>query len=50
MSPTVAAAGPCRAIPRVWFHHLPGPDGRPFQDNEIQTIHRLYGLASHLRP
>jgi len=28
-------------IPKVWFHDLLGPDGRPFQDNEIQTIKTL---------
>lgn len=29
------------AIPKVWFHDLLRPDGRPFADNETQTIRAL---------
>ncbi|WP_113963027.1 cellulase family glycosylhydrolase [Mycobacterium shimoidei] len=29
------------AIPRVWFHDLLRPDGRPFADTEIHTIQAL---------
>ncbi len=32
---------PYPAVPKVWFHDLLGPDGRPFQDNEIQAIKAL---------
>lgn len=32
---------PYAAVPKVWFHDLLGPDGRPFQDAEIQTIKDL---------
>ncbi len=32
---------PYPAVPKVWFHDLLGPDGQPFQDNEIQAIKAL---------
>ena len=32
---------PYTAIPKVWFHDLLRPDGRPFRDSEIQTIRTL---------
>ncbi|MDA3638997.1 cellulase family glycosylhydrolase [Mycobacterium xenopi] len=32
---------PYSTIPNPWFHDLLRPDGRPFQDNEIQTIRAL---------
>ncbi|HYB38995.1 MAG TPA: hypothetical protein VEF72_26880, partial [Mycobacterium sp.] len=32
---------PYTTIPDVWFHDLLRPDGRPYQDTEIQTIRRL---------
>jgi hypothetical protein len=32
---------PYPAVPKVWFHDVLGPDGRPFQDNEIQAIKAL---------
>jgi hypothetical protein len=32
---------PYTSIPRVWFHDLLRPDGRPFQDTEVQTIRTL---------
>lgn len=35
---------PYTSIPKVWFHDLLRPDGRPFQDNEIQTIRGLTAL------
>ena len=41
---------PYPTMPEMWFHDLLGPDGRPFQDNEIQTIRRLTDLAMHLGP
>jgi hypothetical protein len=34
---------PYRAAPALWFSDLVQPDGRPFQDSEIQTIRRLTG-------
>jgi len=34
---------PYRAAPKVWFSDLVQPDGRPYQDSEIQTIRRLTG-------
>jgi AcrR family transcriptional regulator len=34
---------PYRAAPKVWFSDLVQPDGRPYQDSEIQTIRRLIG-------
>ncbi|WP_375487048.1 1,4-beta-xylanase [uncultured Mycobacterium sp.] len=38
---------PYPAIPDPWFHDLLRPDGRPFQDNEIQAIRSLsLGTAS----
>ena len=39
---------PYPSIPDVWFHDLLQPDGRPFQDSEIQTIRQLTGGAMHL--
>jgi len=39
---------PYREIPDVWFHDLLQPDGRPFRDDEIQTIRQLTGGAMHL--
>ena len=41
---------PYPSIPDVWFHDLLQPDGRPFQDSEIQTIRQLTGGAMHLNP
>ncbi|MBO0865347.1 MAG: 1,4-beta-xylanase [Mycobacterium sp.] len=35
---------PYTSIPKVWFHDLLRPDGRPFQDSEIQTIRGLTPL------
>ncbi|MGC2653492.1 MAG: 1,4-beta-xylanase, partial [Mycobacterium sp.] len=32
---------PYTSIPKVWFHDLVRPDGKPFQDSEIQTIREL---------
>lgn len=32
---------PYSTIPDVWFHDLLRPDGRPFQDSEVQTIKTL---------
>lgn len=38
---------PYTSIPKVWFHDLVRPDGRPFADTEIQTIRTLStGTAS----
>jgi hypothetical protein len=37
-------------MPDVWFHDLLKPDGRPFQESEIQTIRELTGGAMHLNP
>ncbi|MGD1172854.1 1,4-beta-xylanase [Mycobacterium seoulense] len=34
---------PYTAIPKVWFHDLLGPDGRPFQDTEALTTRKLAG-------
>ena len=39
---------PYPSIPDVWFHDLLQPNGRPFQDSEIQTIRQLTGGAMHL--
>ncbi|ORW49274.1 1,4-beta-xylanase [Mycobacterium paraense] len=39
---------PYASIPDVWFHDLLRPDGRPFQESEIQTIRELTGGAMHL--
>ncbi len=32
---------PYSAVPKVWFHDLLGPNGRPFRDTEIQTVRTL---------
>ncbi|UXA07004.1 cellulase family glycosylhydrolase [Mycobacterium sp. SMC-2] len=34
---------PYTAIPKVWFHDLLGPDGRPFRDTEALTTRKLAG-------
>lgn len=34
---------PYTSIPKVWFHDLLRPDGRPFQDSEVQTTRKLAG-------
>ena len=34
-------AHPYRVAPKAWFSDLVQPDGRPYQDSEIQTIRRL---------
>ena len=34
---------PYPAPPKVWFHDLLLPDGRPYRDSEIQTIRSLTG-------
>lgn len=34
---------PYTTIPKVWFHDLLGPDGRPFQDTEALTTRKLTG-------
>jgi hypothetical protein len=36
---------PYTAAPKVWFSDLLQPDGRPYQDSEIQTIRALTGAA-----
>ncbi len=41
---------PYPAMPKVWFHDLLQPDGRPFRDSEIQTIRQVCDLAMHLQP
>ncbi len=35
---------PYAAVPKVWFHDLLRPDGRPFADGEMQTIQRLVAM------
>ncbi len=37
---------PYAAPPRVWFHDLLLPDGRPYRDNEIETIRKLASGAA----
>lgn len=37
---------PYSAPPKVWFHDLLQPDGRPFRDAEIQTIQKLSGVVA----
>jgi hypothetical protein len=32
---------PYTSVPKVWFHDLIRPDGKPFQNSEIQTIRGL---------
>jgi hypothetical protein len=34
---------PYTTVPKVWFHDLLQPDGRPYKDTEIQTIRTLTG-------
>jgi hypothetical protein len=34
---------PYKTVPKVWFSDLVYPDGRPYQDSEIQTIRQLAG-------
>ena len=36
---------PYPAPPKVWFHDLVLPDGRPYRDGEIQTVRGLTGGA-----
>ena len=36
---------PYTAIPKVWFHDLLQPDGRPYQDTDFQTIRTQIGLS-----
>ncbi|HZU49027.1 MAG TPA: 1,4-beta-xylanase [Mycobacterium sp.] len=38
------------AIPQVWFHDLLHPDGRPYQDTEIQVISNADRLAPPVGP
>lgn len=38
---------PYKAPPKVWFHDLLQPDGRPYRHNEIQTIRSLSGLGQN---
>jgi hypothetical protein len=34
---------PNPTIPKVWFHDLIRPDGRPFQDGEALAVRKLAG-------
>lgn len=34
---------PCTSVPKVWFHDLIRPEGRPFQDIEALTVRKLAG-------
>lgn len=34
---------PATTIPKVWFHDLIRPEGRPFQDIEVLTVRKLAG-------
>ena len=34
---------PYKTVPKVWFSDLVNPDGRPYQDSEIQMIRQLAG-------
>jgi hypothetical protein len=36
---------PYAAPPKMWFHDLVLPDGRPYRDSEIQTVRSLTGGA-----
>jgi len=38
---------PYTTPPKVWFHDLLQPDGRPYQHAEIQTIRNLSGLGQN---
>ncbi len=35
---------PSTTVPKIWFHDLVQPDGRPYRDTEIQTISKLSNL------
>ncbi len=37
---------PYTSVPKVWFHDLLQPDGRPFRDSEAQTARTLAGSPS----
>ncbi|OBH24784.1 1,4-beta-xylanase [Mycobacterium sp. E342] len=37
---------PYTTIPKVWFHDLLGPDGRPFRDSEALTTRKLAGTQA----
>lgn len=37
---------PYTSIPKVWFHDLLRPDGRPFQDTEALTTRKLTGTPA----
>jgi hypothetical protein len=41
---------PYTAAPQVWFHDLLQPDGRPYQDTEIQVISNADRLAAPVGP
>ncbi|MFA1704305.1 1,4-beta-xylanase [Mycobacterium intracellulare] len=34
---------PATTVPKVWFHDLIRPEGRPFQDIEVLTVRKLAG-------
>lgn len=34
---------PYTSVPKVWFHDLIRPEGRPFQDRELLTVRKLAG-------
>ncbi|HZQ31988.1 MAG TPA: cellulase family glycosylhydrolase [Mycobacterium sp.] len=38
---------PYTSPPKVWFHDLLQPDGRPYRQAEMQTIRNLRGLAQN---
>lgn len=37
---------PYTSVPKVWFHDLLRPDGRPFQGSEIQAIKTVSATQS----
>ena len=37
---------PYATVPKVWFHDLLQPDGRPYRDDEIQALRMLTGVQS----
>jgi hypothetical protein len=37
---------PYTAPPKVWFHDLLQPDGRPYRDSEMQTVRSLAGTPA----